>query len=349
MKNLKLSIGKFHLDYPVIQGGMGVGISLGNLAGNVAKNGAIGVISIVDIGYREDDFYTNTFGANKRAFKKELLKAKKIANGNGIIAVNIMKALNNFEDYVKMAVEEKVDAIIVGAGLPTNLPEFVKNTDIMIAPIISSVRALKLIIKKWSISYNKIPDFIIVEGPDAGGHLGFDKNELSQEKNKIENLTKEIYDFLQNNIKNKIPFFSAGGIDTHEKFENILKNGATGVQIATPFILTNECDATLEYKKIIQNSTKEDLQIVKSPVGLWGRAIHTPLIDKINISRIQPTKCINCISTCNPKQTLYCISDALINAVKGNYENGLFFCGANAGQKKDITTVKNVLDTIVYG
>lgn len=349
LKNLK--IGKFNLKYPIIQGGMGIGISLGNLAGAVAQNGGVGVISIVDIGYKEEDFYTNCIEANKRAFKKELQKARQISKGNGIIAVNIMRAVNNFEEYVKYAVGEKIDAIIVGAGLPLNLPEFVRGSDVMIAPIVSSLRALRLIITRWKNNYGKFPDFIVVEGTKAGGHLGFSKDEIDDEKFSIENITVQIANYLKSNqdMIGKIPFFSAGGIDSPKKIREIINFGANGVQIATPFILTDECDASSEYKKVIQNSSKEDLRIIKSPVGLLGRAVNTPFLKKINEGRISPKKCINCISSCNPKETLYCITEALISAVKGDYENGLFFCGANGGNKKKITSVKEVLEELTQG
>lgn len=209
MKSQGIKIGNFSLKHPIIQGGMGVGISLGNLAGTVAKNGAIGVISMADVGYLEDDFKKNPMEANRRGFKKEVEKARSIAQNNGIVAVNIMRALSNFEEYVKMAVEEKVDSIIVGAGMPLNLPELVKGSGILIAPIVSSARALKLILKKWINSYQRLPDFIVLEGPKAGGHLGFSKEEIQDSNFKIENLTKQVSDFLNSyeELKGKIPFF----------------------------------------------------------------------------------------------------------------------------------------------
>lgn len=351
MKNQGIKIGNFSLQHPIIQGGMGVGISLGNLAGTVAKNGAMGVISMADVGYLEDDFNKNPMQANKRGFKKEVEKARNLAQSNGIIAVNIMRALSNFEEYVKMAVEEKIDAIIVGAGMPLNLPELVKGSGALIAPIVSSVRALKLILKKWKNNYHRLPDFIVLEGPKAGGHLGFSRQEIDDDSFKIENLTKQVSDFLNSDedLEDKIPFFSAGGIDTKEKIDEIIDLGASGVQIATPFILTDECDASLEYKKVIQKATKDDIKIIQSPVGLPGRAVKTPLLERLTLGRIAPKRCIDCISHCNPKDTLYCITDALISAVKGDYENGLFFCGANGGNNKAIRSVKELIEELVYG
>lgn len=350
MKNQGIKIGNFNLKCPIIQGGMGVGISLGNLAGTVAQNGGMGVISMADIGYREDDFNKNPLEAVRRAFKKELENARKLAKNNGIIAVNIMRVLTDFEYFVKMAVEEKIDAIIVGAGLPIDLPELVKGSDVLIAPVVSSVRALKLILKKWKLSYQRTPDFIVVEGPKAGGHLGFGLEEIEDEKFSIQNITKEISQFLdKENLKDKIPFFSAGGINTKQKLDEIISLGASGAQIATPFILTEECDASLEYKKVIQNAREEDVQIIKSPVGMPGRAVKSPLLERIKSGRIAPSRCIDCISSCNPKDTLYCITDALISAVKGDYENGLFFCGANGGNGKPIRKVKDVIEELIYG
>lgn len=352
MKSIRLKemkIGRFTIKYPIIQGGMGVGISLGNLAGSVAQNGGVGVISMVDIGYREQDFYTNTIEANRRAFRKELQKARELANGSGIIAVNIMRAITDFEEHVKIAVEEKIDAIIVGAGLPLNLPELVKGSDVMIAPIVSSARALRLLITKWKNNYQRLPDFVVVEGPRAGGHLGFAKEEIEDEKFSIQNITKQVFEYLKTNenILGRIPFFSAGGINNPDEVKEIIEIGADGVQVATPFILTNECDASDAYKKVIQQSKKEDIRLIKSPVGLIGRAVNTPFLQRVDLGRIAPVKCINCIQSCIPKTTIYCISDALINAVNGDYENGLFFCGAKGGNGKDIRSVKEVMEELV--
>lgn len=333
------------IDYPIIQGGMGVGISLGNLSGHIAKNGAMGVISMVGIGYMEDDFYKDTPMANKRSFKREIKKARQIADGNGLIGVNIMHALTDFDSMVQMAVEEDVDFIISGAGLPLNLPEIVGDKDILIAPIVSSLKALKLIIKIWTKRYNRLPDFLVIEGKDAGGHLGFKLKDLEDNK-KLEDIVIEIIDYLnEENLDIKV--FVAGSVYDGYDLKKYRDLGAFGIQIGTRFIATEECDASYEFKEMIKNGKSEDLTIIKSPAGMPARALNNKFIDRINKERVLSKRCINCLKTCNPRETDFCISDALINSVKGDMENGLIFSGANIDKIDKITNVDNIIDEIV--
>ena len=190
-----LSIGNLTAKIPVIQGGMGVGVSLSNLAGAVASCGGIGIISTAQIGYREPDFYRNPFQANFRALAAEIRRAKEKA-GNGIIGVNIMVATRRYADYVREAVKAGADLIISGAGLPTELPELVKGTSTKIAPIISNLKGAKVILKYWEKKHSRIPDLLVVEGPMAGGHLGFSAEELDHYAEEPRDYERELCDII---------------------------------------------------------------------------------------------------------------------------------------------------------
>lgn len=347
MKLKGLKIGEKISQYPIIQGGMGVGISGYRLAGNVAKEGGIGIISTADIGYREADFEENPVEANLRAIDKEIDKAREIAP-EGIIGINIMVALNNYAEMVKEVVKKGVDLIISGAGLPKDLPEYIKGTKTKIAPIISSARAAKLITKLWRTKHNYVPDMIVIEGPEAGGHLGFKEEELQEgQKPKLEDITKEVIQEMrkvEEETGKEIPVVVAGGIFDGKDIANFLKMGAAGVQMATRFVATEECDAAEEYKQAYVNCKKEDISIVKSPVGMPGRAIRNEFIQK---EKPKITKCLRCIQTCDAKNTPYCITRALINAVKGNVKEALLFCGSNAYRIEKIVTVHELMEELV--
>ncbi|HHV38826.1 MAG TPA: nitronate monooxygenase [Tepidimicrobium sp.] len=331
------------IEYPIIQGGMGVGISLGRLSGAVAREGAMGTISMVNVGYREEDFYRNTLAANRRGFKKELKLARSLSQGRGLIGVNIMVALNQYEELVKQAVEEKVDYIISGAGLPLNLPELVGDADVLIAPIVSSLRALQLIIRVWSKKYDRLPDFVVLEGRGAGGHLGFKRGELEGGKS-LEELTMEVGEYLNDT---GIPLFVAGSVFDGYDLRKYRELGATGIQIGTRFIGTYECDADERFKEFIIGSRKEDLTIIDSPAGLPGRALMNDFLKSIERERKPSSRCINCLRTCNPKTTQFCISDALINAVRGNIEEGLIFAGSNVDRIEKKVSVKSIIEGII--
>lgn len=339
------------MSIPLIQGGMGVGISLGNLAGHVAFHGGMGVISTAHPGYQEDDFETNTLHANVRALKEEIQKAKTIAKGKGLVAINAMVAIKDYETMIKAALDEKIDAIISGAGLPLKLPKIVENHDVMIAPIVSSAKACRLILKNWEKKYQRYADFIVIEGPKAGGHLGFKKEDLINHTTQaLEDIfleVKEVVKSFEEKFQKHIPIFVAGGIYTKEDIQKYLSLGVDGVQMATRFITTFECDASLKYKEMFLKANKEDIQLVSSPVGMPGRAIHNKFTETVKNQRIPVKKCYQCLIPCDIKTTPYCISRALIEAVKGNIDQGLVFSGSNGYRAKKIVSVKELIDELI--
>ncbi len=346
-----IKIGDKKSKYPIIQGGMGVGVSMHKLAGTVSKEGGIGVISTADIGYNQEDFNKNPMKANLRAIGEEIKKARKLAGDDKILGVNIMVALNNYKEIVKECVKNKIDLIISGAGIPKELPEYVRGSNTKIAPIVSSLRCCKIIVKHWIKKYNYIPDMIVIEGPEAGGHLGFKKEELEEEnKPKLEDITKEIVEYIkeiENEHNKQIPVIAAGGIWDKKDIERYLKLGASGVQMATRFVATHECDASDEFKKAYINAKKEDIKIINSPVGMPGRAIYNTFIKQTENKKYKIDKCYNCIKTCNVSDTPYCITKALVNAVKGDIQNALVFCGSNVDKVKKIVSVHNLMQELV--
>lgn len=348
MKYKPLVIGDLKADVPIIQGGMGVGISLSNLAAAVAREGAIGVISAAQPGFKEKDFFTNTVSANVRALSYHIKKAKENAN-NGIIGVNIMVATNNYEDYVKCCIDSGADLIISGAGLPMDLPKLTENSNIKIAPIISPPKALKVLLHRWDRKFNRTADLIVVEGPKAGGHLGFKEDEAENIDNYDEQLKQIIEDKKEYEVKyNKyIPVVFGGGVYNKKDMEHYLNLGADGVQVATRFVATEECDADIKFKLAYINAKKDDIKIVRSPVGMPGRAILNEFMKKTALERQPVTKCFNCIHKCNPATTPYCISKALINAANGDMDEALIFCGSNAYKIDKITTVKEIINEFI--
>lgn len=345
MQGIKL--GNKTSKYPIIQGGMGVGVSLHKLAGNVSKEGGIGVISTADIGYQEPDFNTNPLAANLRAIGSEIKKAREIAGSDKILGVNVMVALQNYAEIVKECVKQKIDLIISGAGIPKDLPEFVKNSNTKIAPIVSSLRCCQLIVKHWIKKYNYVPDMIVIEGPKAGGHLGFKKEEL--ETSNLEDITKEVVQYVkevEKEYQKEIPVIAAGGIWDNKDINKFLELGADGVQMATRFVTTYECDASNEFKEAYINAKEEDIKIISSPVGMPGRALYNEFIKSTENEKSKITKCYKCIKTCDIKNTPYCITKALINSVKGNLKEGLIFCGSNVDKVKELMTVHDLMEEL---
>lgn len=347
MANVKpLVIGDLIAKIPVIQGGMGVGISLSSLAGAVAAEGGIGVISTAQIGYREPDFDTDPIGANLRAIGTEIKKARQIAKG-GILGVNIMVATRKYEEYVKAAVAAGIDLIISGAGLPMDLPKLAGAAKTKLAPIVSSVKSAQVIMKYWWKKYSRLPDLIVIEGPLAGGHLGFHKEQLDDiEGFHYDEEVKAIIEKVNETAaahETHIPVVMAGGIYTRDDMEHYLEMGASGVQMATRFVTTYECDADPAYKQSYIDAKKEDIVIVQSPVGMPGRAILNPFMKRAKKGQIPHEKCHLCISTCKGADTPYCITDALVNAVKGKVDDALLFCGANAYRATHLEHVGEIL------
>lgn len=346
MDTKSLKIGSLTIKVPIIQGGMGVGVSKSRLAGAVASEGGVGIIAGAQIGYLEDDFKTNPLEANKRAFRKEIVKAKESAP-NGVIGVNLMVAMKNYAELVKVAIDEKVDMIISGAGLPLNLPELTKGSSTKLVPIVSSLRAARLIIKKWKKEYDAEPDAFVIEGVNAGGHLGFKPEDIYNfTAQKLQNIVAELSDYLQSTGL-KVPIIAAGGILNTADIKKMLAAGASGVQLGTRFVATKECDASTAYKEAYINAKKEDIQIMMSPVGLPGRAINNAFLKQIKSKgHLAVDKCYNCVHKCNPASTPFCLTEALINAVEGRLDNGLIFAGAGVYSIDKISTVKDVMNEL---
>lgn len=343
-------IGNLKIKVPIIQGGMGVGISLSRLAGAVANEGGVGVISAAGLGLVHRSPLLSYPEANIEGLKKEIRKAKKISNG--IIGVNIMVAMSDFDDLVKTALDEKVDIIFAGGGLPMNLPKFLKHgSTTKLVPIISSKRAAKLICEKWKSAYNYLPDAIVVEGPKAGGHLGFKKQSIDDSKNSLDEIVNDTVNMVreyEERSKTEIPVIAAGGIYTGEDIFNILKKGAKAVQIGSRFVTTKECDASLKFKQTYINAGENDAEIILSPVGMPGRAIKNKFLEKIKQGLKIPVKCpFHCIRTCDITTSPYCIMLALYNAYKGNMNYGFAFAGSNAYKATSITSVKEIFAELI--
>lgn len=347
MRSLK--IGNLTIHIPVIQGGMGVGISLTGLAAAVANEGGVGVISSAGLGILYRDFSDDFLEASIHGLKEEIRKARE--KTRGIIGVNVMVAMTNFADMIRTSIAAKVDIIIAGAGLPLDLPSFLKKESVTkLVPIVSSARAARVICEKWKSNYDYLPDAVIVEGPKAGGHLGFKEEQISDENFTLEKLVPEIVSELktfEEKYDQPIPLIAAGGIYTGRDIHEILKLGASGVQMGTRFVTTHECDASEGFKQSYLNAEEKDIEIIKSPVGMPGRAILSNFIAKVREGKKQPGKCpYKCIKTCDIEKSPYCIIVALINALKGNFENGFAFAGANAFRATQIISVKETFQAL---
>jgi nitronate monooxygenase len=330
---------------------MGVGISLSSLASAVANEGAIGVIAAAGIGMKESDFYSNYLQANTRALRREIRKARLMTKG--VLGLNIMVAFSNFADFAATAMEERIDIIFSGAGLPLNLPKYrPSDSKTKLVPIVSSGRAAGLICKHWLSKYNCLPDAFVVEGPKAGGHLGFKKEQIFNPEYALEKLVRDVIDITRPfgiQYGKKIPIIAAGGIYTGVDIRRFLDIGADGVQMGTRFVATNECDADIEFKNMYVNSKLEDIVIIDSPVGMPGRAIRNRYIDDVSSGIKKPVKCpYHCIITCDYKNAPYCIANALMNAQKGLFNNGFAFAGANAHLVSKIVSIKELIKSLIF-
>jgi len=345
----ELKIGNLTAKLPIIQGGMGVGISLSGLASAVANEGGVGVIAAAGIGMLDYDFSTKFLEANITRLKNEIRRARE--KTKGIIGVNIMVALSNYAEFVKASIEEKIDIIFSGAGLPLNLPQYLEGKyETKLVPIVSSARAAGVICRKWLDKYNYLPDAVVVEGPKAGGHLGFKENQIFDESFSLEKIIPEVINELkpfEDKAGRPIPVIAGGGIYSGEDIYRIMKLGASGVQMATRFVTTEECDASIEFKNTYINAKKDDVTIIKSPVGMPGRAIRNTFTEDISRGANKPYKCpYHCIVTCDYKNSPYCIALALTNAQKGKLEHGFAFAGENAYKTDRIVSVKELMDTL---
>lgn len=351
-----LSLGDLTARIPVIQGGMGVGISLSRLAAAVASQGGIGVIAAAMIGMREPDVAENPIEANCRALKTEIAKARALSSG--IIGVNIMVALTTFTQMARAAIESKVDVIFSGAGLPLELPRQLRELceekkqefRTKLVPIISSGRAAKIIAKKWLSRFSYLPDAFVVEGPKAGGHLGFKPEQINDSNHALEVIVPEVLEAvkpLEDKYGKNVPVIAAGGIYSGQDIHRFLKMGASGVQMGTRFVATHECDADIRFKESYLKATRDDITIISSPVGMPGRALQNDFIAKSREGLKKPFKCIfHCVSTCQQEKTPYCIAQALISAMRGNLKGGFAFCGENVYRVNEIISVAELIQKL---
>jgi len=345
-----LLIGDLEIKIPIIQGGMGVKVSTASLASAVANCGAAGTIASVGLAYGIDEKGREFVEASNEALQKEIRLAKKLTKG--IVGVNIMVALSNYEELARTAAKENTDFIISGAGLPLSLPEFTKGTSAKLIPIVSSPRATDLIIKTWKRRYNRLPDAIVVEGPMAGGHLGFKLNDLkSHTATSLESLVVDILKVVkgyESESGTHIPVIAAGGIFDGSDIAKFLKLGVSGIQMATRFVATLECSVPDEFKKLYIAAKEEDIVIIDSPVGMPGRAIMTKFVRRVIHGEKVPFKCTyKCLRTCDPNAVPYCIARALCNAVNGDLDNAVVFAGSNVAKVKEIVSVKDLIHELV--
>ena len=348
MKSLK--IGDLIAKLPIVQGGMGVGISLSGLASAVANEGGIGVISAAGLGLIYNNPEKSLREAAIDGLKEELRKAR--AKTNGIIGVNVMVAMTNFAEMVSTTIKEGADIIFSGAGLPLNLPSFLtEGAKTKLAPIVSSARAAKLLCEKWWNEYNYAPDAIVVEGPKAGGHLGYKADQINDEQYSLETILPQVVETVRkwaDEHNCEIPVIAAGGIYTGEDIYNIMELGASGVQMGTRFVTTEECDADVRFKQAYIDAAEDDIEIIQSPVGMPGRAVRSSFLDSVKVGLKKPKQCAyNCIRTCDVVHSPYCIMLALYNAFKGRLDHGYAFAGANAWRAKKIESVKSVFASLV--
>lgn len=350
MNNMKsINIGGLIVQTPIFQGGMGVGISLSGLASAVANEGGVGVISAAGLGMIYKDIPGDYMANSLIGLRQEIRKAR--AKTSGILGVNIMVALTNYGELTQAAIEEEIDIIICGAGLPLDLPKYLTpGCKTRLIPIVSSARAATLICNKWLANYNYFPDAVIVEGPKAGGHLGFKPEQIFDENFSIEKLIPEVVaavnEFAELNDR-EIPVIAAGGIYSGADIAEILKLGASGVQMGTRFVTTHECDASEEFKQAYLNAKKEDVRIIKSPVGMPGRAIMSPFLEEVIAGKRQPKACpVNCIRTCDIKTAPYCIIASLTSALRGNFNRGYAFAGSNVWKTDRIISVNELVQTL---
>ena len=350
MKLPALRIGDLIAPIPIIQGGMGIGVSRSCLAAAVANQGGIGILSGVQMGFMEPDFRQNPHKANLRAMIAEIRKAR-LLSPNGIIGINFLVAMNHYKEMVRAAVEEGIDLIISGAGLPSDLPALVEGFKTKIAPIVSSGKAAQVISKLWERHYNRAPDMVVVEGPEAGGHLGFSPETLRGDSKPdllaiVGDVIKALAPYAEK-AQRQIPVIAAGGIYNGADIARCIGAGASGVQIATRFIATEECDADIKFKQACLDAREDDIVIIDSPVGMPGRALNNTFIKNLE-NKAEPIRgCYLCLKGCNPVVAPYCISNALISAVKGAVNDGVVFVGSNAWRLDKITSVKALMEELV--
>jgi nitronate monooxygenase len=345
MKIPPLDIGDIHLPFPLIQGGMGVRVSLARLAAAVANEGGMGTIAAVGLGDFEaskTDFET----VSRNALIHEIRRAKSMTDGP--LAINILGVLSNARDLIQTSVREGIKIIVSGASLPLKLPEMVEDATVKLLPIISSGRATDLVLRTWDKRYARTADAVVLEGPLAGGHLGFSFEQLREpEKYTLSILLPEVLAAVkpfEEKHGRKIPVVVGGGIFTGADIARMLQAGASGVQMATRFVCTDECEVAPEFKQAYLDSKEDDIVLINSPVGLPGRAIHNQFLRNLEAGTLERLKCpYRCLTTCNIAEARYCIAQALVNAYQGDMDKGLVFCGQNAYRVNEIVSVKKLI------
>jgi len=358
-----LKIGKYTIKKPIIQGGMGVGISWDQLAGNVSKEGGLGVISSVGTGIYQNRAYAKRVLGEGRPYEAEnfysrealfkIFENARAICGNSPLGCNILYAQTDYNRVVRDACEAGANIIITGAGLPLSMPEAAKEyPDVALVPIVSTAKALKILCKRWQKTHNRLPDAVIVEGPLSGGHQGFKYEECFREENQLESILPPVIQEAKE--WGNIPVIAAGGIWDKSDIERVFELGADGVQMGTRFIGTKECDASDEFKNVLLNAKKEDIKLFKSPVGYPARGVKTKLHELIEQGKAPKIRCIsNCVTPCKrgeeAKVVGYCIADSLSDAYDGKLDTGLFFTGSNGYRLNEIITVKELMDKLING
>ncbi len=348
----KLRIGDAVARLPIVQGGMGVGISLSGLASAVANEGGIGVIAANSIGMLDPEYYAKNKDANSIILRKEIRKAKE--KTSGLIGVNIMVAVDDYPDLLRVCIEEKIDMVFLGAGLPIKgIPvEDLRSAGVKVIPIVSSARAAGLIFRSWSKKYKDVPDAVVLEGPKAGGHLGFKADQIDDPDFALERLLPEVVAAIKTfeaDYHRKIPVIAAGGVYTGADIYKVFQLGAGGVQMGTRFVATHECDANIRFKEAYVACCEEDIEIIKSPVGMPGRAIRNSFLKDIAAGKKMGFKCAwRCLKSCDIKNARYCISLVLDNARQGILDKGLFFAGSNAFRVDKIVSVSELLQELIH-
>ncbi|GAB0172965.1 nitronate monooxygenase [Helicobacter trogontum] len=353
-----LTIGKHTIKYPIFQGGMGVGISWDELAGNVSKEGCLGIISAVGTGYYKNMSFVDKILSSKpfeainfysKIALNEIFKNARKICGDNPLGANILHAINDYGRVVRDACEAGANVIVTGAGLPTNMPEFTKNfPEVALVPIVSSAKALRVICKRWSERYKRVPDAVVVEGPLSGGHQGFKYEDCFKPEYQLESILPQVV--AESTQWGSMPIIAAGGIWDRNDIDTMLTLGASGVQMGTRFLGTKECDAKA-YQQILPHITKDDIELVKSPVGYPARALKIGVMQRLKEGNAPKVQCIsNCVSPCQrgkeAKKVGYCIADSLGKGHLGNLEEGLYFSGANGYRVNEILSVKALVDEL---
>ena len=350
----ELIIGELRARVPIVQGGMSVGISLERLASSVADQGGIGVIGAAGIGANEPDVNTNFREADSRALRKAIRRAREMTDG--LIGVNIMMALTDYDSLILTAFDEEVDLVFIGTGLLLRTPDTIdmnklKRAKTKIVPIVSSEKGARVLFNYWARFYDHVPDAVVIEGPLAGGHLGFTRQDIDDPGHSLENIVPGVLNVIrpfEERYKKNIPVIAAGGIFTGADIYKFIRMGASGVQMGTRFVATYECDASMKFKEAYLNCSKEDVVIIDSPVGMPGRAIRNEFIDDVSAGIKKPFQCLwKCLRTCDFNYAPYCIAKALTSAKEGKFEDGFAFAGANAYRIEKIQSVKELIQNLI--